>query len=80
MGNTNPNPGLGVYYIEQLGGQAHYNGSNQVNTRENLCLTLNGSLTPPQSQLYPVQMLRLDRNLVNTLDGRPLVTATWSGR
>jgi hypothetical protein len=31
-------------------------------------LTLNRSLTPPQSQLYPVQMLRLDRDSVNVLD------------
>jgi hypothetical protein len=36
--------------------------------------TLNGySNTPPQSQLYPVQMLRLDRKSKNTLDGNPLV-------
>jgi hypothetical protein len=37
--------------------------------------TLNGySNTPPsQSQVYPVQMLRLDRKSKNTLDGNPLV-------
>jgi hypothetical protein len=35
---------------------------------------LNGySNTLPQSQLYPVQMLRLDRKSKNTLDGNPLV-------
>jgi hypothetical protein len=37
--------------------------------------TLIGTLTPPspQSQLYLVQMLRLDRKSRNTLDGSPLV-------
>jgi hypothetical protein len=29
--------------------------------------------TPPQSQLYPVQMLRLDRNYVKTVEGSPYV-------
>jgi hypothetical protein len=32
MGNPNPNLGLGVYYIEQLGGQRPLHRGKQVNT------------------------------------------------
>jgi hypothetical protein len=42
----------------------HYNRSIQGNPN---------NVTPPQSQLYPVQMLRLDRNSLKTVDGSLLL-------
>jgi hypothetical protein len=33
VGNLNPNPGLGVYYIVQLGGPSPLHMGNKVNTR-----------------------------------------------
>jgi hypothetical protein len=55
IGETLTLTGLGDVLIDV--GSAHYRGT--------------GILTPPQSQLYPVQMLRLERKSKNTLDGNP---------
>jgi hypothetical protein len=70
--NPKPNPALDVYYIEQLGGPSPLHRGNQVNTRRSKSNPKQESNTPA-IQLYLVQMLRLDRNSVNTLDGSPLV-------